>query len=112
MPGLSPKDKEQAEPVNSSSRASNRVKRHLTPHPITHPGRKFENEDEKVLKGPKVIQLLRTIVEMCKKHKKLSDQMAELSLELKSLRDEYDTLHRGLCSKMNNFSKTIGKDGA
>jgi hypothetical protein len=38
--------------------------------------------------------------------------MAELSLELKSLRDEYDTLHRGLCSKMNNFSKTIGKDGA
>jgi hypothetical protein len=49
---------------------------------------------------------------MRKEHKKLSNQVAELSLEFKSLRDEYDTLRPGLCSKMSNLAKTIGKDGA
>jgi hypothetical protein len=88
------------------------MKRHLMPPPIIHPGGHYESSDDKVLKGPKVVPLVRTILEMRNEHKKLSDQVAELSLELKSHKDEYDTLHCGLCSKVNNLAKTIGKDGA
>ena len=47
-----------------------RVKRHLTPPPIARPGGQYESEDEKVLKGPKVIQLLRTIVALKKENQK------------------------------------------
>ena len=49
------------------------MKRHLTPPPITRPGGQYESEDENVLKGPKVVQLLKTIIEMKKEHKKLAD---------------------------------------
>jgi hypothetical protein len=63
----------------------------------------------RVLKGPKVVQLLKTIIEIRKEHKKLSDQVAELSLGLASLRDNYDTLHRGLCSKMQRLAKDVEK---
>jgi hypothetical protein len=41
------------------------------------PGGHYEISDENVLKGPKVIQLLRTTIEIRKEHKKLSDQVAE-----------------------------------
>jgi hypothetical protein len=109
MLGLSPKDKGQAESVDSSPRASKRVKRHLTPPRMTRPGGHYKSSDEKVLKGPKVIKLLRTIIEMPKEHKKLNDQVAELSLELASLRDEYNTLRRGLCSKMQRLAKDVEK---
>ena len=50
-----------------------RVKRHLSPPPITLPGGQYESEDEKVLKGPNVIQLLRTIVGLKKDNQKLTD---------------------------------------
>ena len=73
---------------------------HLSPHPITRPGGQYESEDEKVLSGPKVVQLLRTIVTMKKEHQKLADQVAELTLELKSIKDDFETLCRGLCSKV------------
>ncbi|RLN22445.1 hypothetical protein C2845_PM07G09240 [Panicum miliaceum] len=49
---------------------------------------------------------------MRKEHKKLSDQVAELTLELKSIKDDCDTLRRGLCSKVNTLAKTIGKNSA
>ncbi|RLM74386.1 hypothetical protein C2845_PM15G04120 [Panicum miliaceum] len=110
MPGPSPKRKRD-ESIDSSPRAS-KVKRHISPPPITRPGGHYESEDYKVLKGPKVAQLLRNIIEMRKEHKKLSDQVAELTLELKFVRDDYDTLRRGLCSKVNSLAKTIGKNGA
>jgi hypothetical protein len=112
MPGLSPKDKGEAKSAASSPRACKMVNRHITPPPITHPGEQYESEDDKVLKGPKVVQLLPSIFEMRKHHKKLSDQVAEPSLELKSLKDDYDTLRHGLCSKVNNLARTIGKDSA
>ncbi|RLM70330.1 hypothetical protein C2845_PM17G09460 [Panicum miliaceum] len=90
-----------------------------TPQPRFHvvgirtPGGQYESdEDDKVLKGPKVAQLLRNIIEMRKEHKRLSDQVAELTLELKSVRDDYDTFCRGLCSKVNTLAKTIGKNDA
>jgi hypothetical protein len=47
MPGLTPNDKGQGESVDSSPRASKRVKRHLTPTPITRPGRHYKSSDEK-----------------------------------------------------------------
>ena len=49
------------------------------------PSRQYESEDEKVLNGPKVVQFLRTIVEMKKERKNLVDKVAELMLELMSL---------------------------
>jgi len=67
---LSPKEKGEAESIASTPK---RVKRHLSPPPITRPGGQYESEDEKVLKGPNVIQLLRTIVGLKKDNQKLTD---------------------------------------
>ncbi|RLN36172.1 hypothetical protein C2845_PM03G28870 [Panicum miliaceum] len=66
-------------------------------------------EDDKVPKGPKVMQLLCTIVKMREEHKKLSDQVAELALDLKSGRDDYDTLRRGLGTKIERLEMKVGK---
>ena len=84
------------------------MKRHLTPPPITRPRGQYESEDEKVLKGPKVVQLLKTIVVLKKENQKQGDQLAELSLELKSIRDDLDTLRCGLSSRISRLEK--GKD--
>ena len=84
------------------------MKRHLTPPPITRPGGQYESEDEKVLKGPKVVQLVRTIVTLKKENQKQGNQLAELSLELKSVKDDFDTLRRGLSSRISHLEK--GKD--
>ena len=54
MPGLSPKDKREAESMASSPKGAKRIKRHIPPPPITRPGGQFESDDEQVLKGPKV----------------------------------------------------------
>ncbi|RLN39843.1 hypothetical protein C2845_PM01G48280 [Panicum miliaceum] len=110
MVSPSPKRKRD-ESVDSSPRAS-RVRRHISPPPITRPGGHNESEDDKVLKGPTVAQLLRNIIEMHKEHKKLSDQVAELTLELKFVKDDYNMLRRSLCSKVNTLAKTIGENGA
>jgi hypothetical protein len=55
---------------------------------------------------------VRAIIEIHHEHKKLSDQVAEFVLELNSLKDEYNTLCCGLCSKVSNLAKTVEKDGA
>ncbi|RLN05084.1 hypothetical protein C2845_PM13G05610 [Panicum miliaceum] len=108
MPGPSPKRKERDESVDSSPRAS-KIMRHISPPPITRPGVQYESEDDKVFKGPKVVQLLRTIVKMHEEHKKLSDQVAELALDLKSARDDYDTLRRGRGVRIERLEKKVGK---
>ena len=64
MLGLSPKDKGEAESVASSPKGAKRVKRHIPPPPIACPGAQFESDDEQVLKGPKVAQLLRTVIKL------------------------------------------------
>ena len=46
------------------------MKRHLTPPPNTRHGGQYESEDKKVLKGPKVVQLQRTIVALKKENQK------------------------------------------
>ncbi|RLM68858.1 hypothetical protein C2845_PM17G10300 [Panicum miliaceum] len=73
MPGPSPKRKERDESVDSSPRAS-KIRRHISPPPITRPGGQYESEDDKVLKGPKVLQLLCTIVKIREENKALSDK--------------------------------------
>ena len=109
MPGLSPKDKGEAESMASSPKGAKRVKRHIPPPPITRPGGQFESDDEQVLKGPKVAQLLRTVIKLRDGHKELSDRMAELTLELKSVKDDYDTLCCGLGVKIECLEKRVEK---
>ncbi|RLN07839.1 hypothetical protein C2845_PM11G05380 [Panicum miliaceum] len=110
MAGPSPKRKRD-ESVDSSRQAS-KVRRHISPPPITRPGGHYESEDNKVPKGPTVAQLLRNIIEMHMEHKKLSDQVTELTLELKSVQDDYDTLRRGLCSKVGDGREGLAGVGA
>ena len=102
MPGLSPKDKGEAEYVASSPKGVKSVKRHIAPPPITRPEGQYESDDEKVLKGPKVAQLLRTVI-------KLRDGHKELTLELKSVKDNYNTLRRGLGIKIECLEKCVEK---
>ena len=108
MPGLSPRDKGEAESMASSPKGVKRVKRHIPP-PITRPGGQYESNDEKVLKGPKVAQLLCTVIELRDDHKEVSDQVAELTLELKSVKHDYDTLRRGLGVKIERLEKRVEK---
>ena len=110
MLGLSPKDKGEAASVASSPKGAKRVKRHIPPPPITCPGGQYESEDEQVLKGPKVAQLLRTIIKLRDGQNELSDCVAELTLELKSVKDDYDTLRRGLGVKIECLEKRVEKD--
>ena len=42
-------------------------------------------------------------------HKELSDRVAELTLELKSVKDDYDTLRRGLGVKIERLEKQVEK---
>ena len=42
--------------------------------------------------------------------KELSDRVAELTLELKSVKDDYDTLRRGLGIKVERLEKRVEKD--
>ena len=64
MPGLFPKDKGEAESVASSPKGAKRVKRHIPPPPMTRPGGQFESDVEQVLMGPKVTQLLFTVIKL------------------------------------------------
>ena len=107
MAGLSPKDKGETESVASSPEGAKRVKRHIPPPPITRPGGQFESDDEQVLKGPKVAQLLRTVIKLCNGHKELSDRLAELTLVLKSVKDDYNTLRHSLGVKIECLEKHV-----
>ena len=109
MPGLSPKDKGEAESVASSPKGAKRVKRHIPPPLIMRPGGQYESEHEQVLKGPKVAQLLCTMIKLRDGHKELSNYVAELTLELKSIKNDYDTLHRGLDAKIERLEKRVEK---
>ena len=81
----------------------------IPPPLITRPGGQYESDDEKVLKGPKVAQLLRTDIKLRDGHKELSNQVAELTLELKSVKDDYNTLRRGLGIKIECLEKCVEK---
>ena len=71
------------------------------------PSGQFESDDEHVLKGSKVAQLLCTVIKLRDGHKELSDHMAELTLELKFVKDDYDMLRRGLDVKIECLEKCV-----
>ena len=93
----------------SSPKGAKHVKRHIPPPTITRPGGHFKRDDEQVLKGPKVAQLLCTVIKLRDGHKELSDRMVELTLELKSIKDDYDTLRHGLGIKIECLEKCVEK---
>ena len=109
MPGLSHRDKGEDESVASSPMGFKRVKRHIPPPLIARPGGQYESDDEKVLKGPKVAQLLRTVIKLRDGHKELSNQVAELTLELKSVKDDYNTLRCDLGVNIELLEKHVEK---
>jgi len=109
MPGLSPKDKGEAESVASSPKGVKCFKRHIPPPPITRPDGQYESEDEQVLKGPKVAQLLRIVIKLRDGHKELSNCVAELTLELKSVKDDYDMLRHSLGVNIECLEKRVKK---
>ena len=109
MPGLSPKDKEEAESMAFSPKGVKCVKRDIPHPPIRRPGGQYESEDEQVLKGLKVAQLLRIVIKLRDGHKELSDQVAELTQELKSVKDDYDMLRRSLGVKIERLEKCVEK---
>ena len=109
MPGISPKDKGEAESVASSPKGAKCFKRHIPPPPIMRASGQYERDDEQVLKGPKVAQLLRIVIKLRDVHKELSDHVAELTLELKSIKDDYDMLHRDLGVKIECLEKRVEK---
>ena len=55
-----------------------------------------------------MIQLLKTIVALKKENQKQGDQLVLLFLELRSVKDDLDTLRRGLSSRISRLEK--GKD--
>jgi len=95
--------------VASSPEGAKHVKRHIPPPPITRPGGQFESDAEQVLKGPKVAQLFCTVIKLRDGHKELSDHVAELTLELKFIKDDYDMLRRSLDVKIERLEKRIEK---
>ena len=62
-----------------------------------------------VLKGPKVAQLLCTVIKLRNGHKELSNRVAELTLELKSVKDDYNTLRCDLGVNIELLEKHVEK---
>ena len=100
---------EKPNPWHPSLRVPNVSRGTSPPPPITRPSGQFESDDEQVLKGPKVAQLLRTVIKLRDGHKDLSDRMAELTLELKSVKYDYDTLRCSLGVKIECLEKRVEK---
>jgi hypothetical protein len=48
-------------------------------------------------------------MKLCDGHKELSDRVTELTLELKSVKDDYDTLRRSLGIKIECLEKRVEK---
>ena len=48
-------------------------------------------------------------MKLCDGHKELSDRVMELTLELKSVKDDYNTLRRGLGIKIECLEKRVEK---
>ena len=49
------------------------------------------------------------MIKLCDGHKELRDRVAELTLELKSIKDDYDMLHRDLGVKIECLEKRVEK---
>ena len=60
--------------------------------------------------GPTISQLATLVLSLRKENRRLAEKVAEGKLERLELRDELDTLRKGLCAKMKRLYKSCGKE--
>nr|ABB47098.1 hypothetical protein LOC_Os10g16580 [Oryza sativa Japonica Group] len=83
--------------AGSRSSPPMKVKRHLTPPPIVRAADQFQEEEVKSPE-PSVHKLASQVKKLHKENIELRDRNAELGVELAELRNNFDTLSRGLCA--------------
>uniref|UniRef100_I1P5Z5 Uncharacterized protein n=1 Tax=Oryza glaberrima TaxID=4538 RepID=I1P5Z5_ORYGL len=85
------------------------VKRHLTPPPIIRAPGQFQ-EDEVKSPEPSIHKLAAQVKKLRKDNIELRDRNAELGVELAEIRNNFDTLSRGLCAKIKRAFIDMGKE--
>ncbi|BAF16699.1 Os05g0174900, partial [Oryza sativa Japonica Group] len=86
-----------------------KVKRHLTPPPIVRAAGQYQ-DDEVKSSEPSVHKLAVQVKKLRKENIELRDRNAELGVELAKLRNNVDTLSRGLCAKIKRAFVEMGKE--
>ncbi len=95
--------------AESRSPPPNKVKRHLTPPPIVRAPGQFQ-EDEVKSPEPSIHKLAAQVKKLRKENIELRDRNAELRVELAKIRNNFDTLNRGLCAKIKRAFIVMGKE--
>ncbi|EAY85657.1 hypothetical protein OsI_07027 [Oryza sativa Indica Group] len=86
-----------------------KVKRHLTPPPIVRAAGQCQ-EDEVKSSEPSIHKLAVQVKKLRKENIELRDRNAELGVELAEIRNNFDTLSRGLCAKIKRAFIEMGKE--
>ncbi len=86
-----------------------KVKHHLTPPPIVRAPGQFQ-EDEVKSPEPSVHKLAVQVKKLRKENIELRDRNTELGVELAELRNNFETLSRGLCAKIKCAFEETGKE--
>nr|CAE05082.1 OSJNBa0009K15.2 [Oryza sativa Japonica Group] len=86
-----------------------KVKRHLKPPPIVRAPSQFQEEEVKSPE-PSIHKLAAQVKKLRKENIELKDRNAELGVELADIRNNFDTLSRGLCAKIKRAFIEIGKE--
>ena len=95
--------------MESRSRPTMKVKRHWTPPPIVMSPGQYQ-EDEVKSSEPSIHKLAAQVKKLCKENIELRDRNAELGVELAEIRNNFDTLSRGLCAKIKRAFIEMGKE--
>ncbi|EAY96728.1 hypothetical protein OsI_18644 [Oryza sativa Indica Group] len=86
-----------------------KVKRHLTPPPIVRAAGQYQGDEVKSPE-PSVYKLASQVRELRKENIELRACNTELGVELAELRNNVDTLSRGLCAKIKHAFVEMGKE--
>ena len=86
-----------------------KVKHHLTPPPIVRALGQFQEDEVKSLE-PSIHKLAVQVKKLRKENIELRDRNAELGVELAEIRNNFDTLSRGLCAKIKRAFIEMGKE--
>jgi hypothetical protein len=86
-----------------------KVKRHLTLPPIVRAPGQFQ-EDEVKSPEPSIHKLAAQVKKLRKENIEFRDRNAELGVELAEIRNNFDTLSRGLCAKIKRAFIEMGKE--
>ncbi|EEC78782.1 hypothetical protein OsI_19021 [Oryza sativa Indica Group] len=85
-----------------------KVKHHLTPPTIVRVAGQYQ-EDEVKSPEPSIHKLAAQVKKLRKENIELRDRNAELGVELAEIRNNFDTLSRGLCAKIERAFIEMGK---